>query len=154
MDDFRKTLEDFSLVDKGYSRAWFTWEMGNLLDTNIRERLDRSVANTDWMNLEEELYLALKVLTAWESLVKRTNLKGYLALKLDMSKTYDHVEWGFLRRIMLKKIFDARLIDLIIRCIFTTSYKVIMNDEEEEVFHRSRGLSQGDPLSLYLSFVL
>lgn len=51
MDDFRKTLEDFSLVGMGHSGTWFMWERENLPDTNTRKRLDRSVANTNWMNL-------------------------------------------------------------------------------------------------------
>ncbi|KAA3453235.1 reverse transcriptase [Gossypium australe] len=38
---FRDTLEECHLMDIGYSGAWFTWERGNLPETNIRERLDR-----------------------------------------------------------------------------------------------------------------
>lgn len=33
------------------SRARFTWERGNIPKTNIRERLDRGVANDDWFSL-------------------------------------------------------------------------------------------------------
>lgn len=29
----------------------FTWERGNFADTNIRERLDRGMANIEWLNL-------------------------------------------------------------------------------------------------------
>ncbi|KAA3475509.1 reverse transcriptase [Gossypium australe] len=36
-------------MDVGYSGNWFTWERGNLSKTNIRERLDRGVANVNWM---------------------------------------------------------------------------------------------------------
>ncbi|KAA3461195.1 reverse transcriptase [Gossypium australe] len=51
MEAFRETLEDCQLQDIGYSGTWFTWERGNLLETNIRERLDRGVANEKWLNL-------------------------------------------------------------------------------------------------------
>ncbi|KAA3476871.1 reverse transcriptase [Gossypium australe] len=51
MDAFRDTLEDCQLMDIGYSGSWYTWERGNLPETNIRERLDRGVANNKWMML-------------------------------------------------------------------------------------------------------
>ncbi|KAK5832955.1 hypothetical protein PVK06_016764 [Gossypium arboreum] len=51
MEDIRMALKDFQLVDIGYSRSWFTREMGNLSETIMRERLDRGVANMRWMNL-------------------------------------------------------------------------------------------------------
>ncbi|KAA3460175.1 reverse transcriptase [Gossypium australe] len=41
-------------MDVGYSRNWFTWERGNLLETNIREQLDRDVANENWMTMFPE----------------------------------------------------------------------------------------------------
>ncbi|MBA0728204.1 hypothetical protein Golax_001125, partial [Gossypium laxum] len=51
MEAFRETLEECHLVDLGYTGVWFTWERGNLPETNIRERLDRGVANDKWRNL-------------------------------------------------------------------------------------------------------
>ncbi|KAA3468220.1 reverse transcriptase [Gossypium australe] len=38
---FREALEDCQLMDLGFQGPWFTWERGNLPETNIRERLDR-----------------------------------------------------------------------------------------------------------------
>ncbi|KAA3482763.1 reverse transcriptase [Gossypium australe] len=48
MEVFRKVLAECGLMDMGFSGRWFTWERGNLPETNIRERLDRGVANEDW----------------------------------------------------------------------------------------------------------
>ncbi|KAK5844217.1 hypothetical protein PVK06_000353 [Gossypium arboreum] len=53
MEAFRKALEDCQLYDMGFSKRWFTWERGNLLETNIQERLDRGVANTTWIHKKE-----------------------------------------------------------------------------------------------------
>ncbi|KAK5838267.1 hypothetical protein PVK06_006995 [Gossypium arboreum] len=39
---------------EGYSGRWFAWERGNLSKTNIRERLDRGVANTRWISMFSE----------------------------------------------------------------------------------------------------
>ncbi|KAA3469152.1 reverse transcriptase [Gossypium australe] len=51
MDAFRDTLKECQLMDIRYSGTWFTWERGNLPETNIRERLDRGVANEKWIAL-------------------------------------------------------------------------------------------------------
>ncbi|MBA0633782.1 hypothetical protein Godav_029252, partial [Gossypium davidsonii] len=48
MEAFREALEECLLEDLGYLGVWFTWEKGNLLETNIKERLDRRVANDKW----------------------------------------------------------------------------------------------------------
>lgn len=37
----RGTLIDYGLHDVGYFGPWYTWERGNLPETNIRERLDQ-----------------------------------------------------------------------------------------------------------------
>ncbi|KAA3472860.1 reverse transcriptase [Gossypium australe] len=51
MEVFREVLADCGLMDVGFSAKWFTWERGNLPENNIRERLDRGVANKDWQNM-------------------------------------------------------------------------------------------------------
>lgn len=51
MKAFRRTLEDCHLKDIGYSRVWFTWERGRLLENIIRERIDRGVATNAWIQL-------------------------------------------------------------------------------------------------------
>ncbi|KAA3480509.1 Exo_endo_phos domain-containing protein [Gossypium australe] len=43
MEIFREALEECNLMDIGYSGVWYTWERGNLPETNIRERLDRGL---------------------------------------------------------------------------------------------------------------
>ncbi|MBA0777426.1 hypothetical protein Gotri_005446, partial [Gossypium trilobum] len=45
MENFLMVLEDCQLVAAGYSRPRFTWERGNLPETNICERLDRGVVD-------------------------------------------------------------------------------------------------------------
>ncbi|GMI93032.1 hypothetical protein HRI_002972500 [Hibiscus trionum] len=51
MDRFGAVLEECSLLDLGYIGPWFTWEKGRFSSTNIRERLDRGLANNAWWDL-------------------------------------------------------------------------------------------------------
>lgn len=81
---------------------------------------------------------------------KRQGKHGVAALKIDMSKAYDKVQWGFLQEMMLKLGFDAKWVQLIMLCVTTVRYSVHQEDREVGPIMPSRGLRQGDPLSPYL----
>ena len=73
-----------------------------------------------------------------------------MAIKQDISKAYDQVEWEFLRRIMLKLGIDARWVCLAMETMTTASYLVLINGEPKGFITPSRGIRQGYPLSPYL----
>ena len=70
---------------------------------------------------------------------------GFFALKLDVSKAYDRVEWGFLRAIMSAFGFHVESIDLVMHCTSTSSYSLLISGKPSEAFYptRGRGLRQG-----------
>ncbi|CAL1381267.1 unnamed protein product [Linum trigynum] len=75
---------------------------------------------------------------------------GMFAAKIDMAKAYDCVEWHFIEGVMVRMGFDRRWVDLIMNCVSTVSYSVLVNGHQSEAFIPTRGLRQGDPLSPYL----
>ena len=111
-----------------------------ILDSQSAFQLDKAISDN--------------ILVAFETLhhmkIQKAKSSEFMALKLDMSKVYERVEWSFLKTIMEKMGFGASWVQLVMECISMVSYLILVNGEPKGEIKPSRGIRQGDPLSPYL----
>jgi len=91
---------------------------------------------------------AIEVIHFMQTKTRGTDM--YVALKLDISKAYDRMDWEYLREVMVKMGFSNKWFHWISMCIELVDYSVIANNEPVGPIIPGRGLRQGDPLSPYL----
>ena len=65
---------------------------------------------------------------------------GYMALKIDLEKAYDKLEWGFIRSMLIRYNFPDNLIETIMSCISSVSTSLLFNGGSLDPFKPSRGI--------------
>jgi hypothetical protein len=96
----------------------------------------------------DNVLIAFECLHALEN--RNNSCKKFGALKLDLTKAYDRVDWGFLDGVLTRLGFQCKWIQWIMTCVTTIRYSVCFNSVSLEPFKPSRGMRQGDLLSPYL----
>ena len=103
-----------------------------ILESQSAFQLDKAISNN--------------ILVAFETLHHMKNQKSkkasFMALKLDMSKAFDRVEWGFLEVTILKMGFNESLVALVMSCIHSASYSILVNGVPKGDIQPTRGIRQ------------
>lgn len=99
---------------------------------------EAQVAFVPGRQISDNILVAHELMHALKT--KKDCAEKYMAIKTDISKAYDRVEWKFLEDIMRKLGFHPLWSRMIMSCVTSVSYSVLVNGVPYGYFKPERGI--------------
>ena len=77
----------------------------------------------------------------------RKAVKPSCLMKIDLQKAYDTVDWQFLYEMLTYLEFPCSFVKMVMQCVTTPMFSLMLNGSMHGFFKSKRGLRQGDPIS-------
>lgn len=127
--------------------------IGKLLAQRLKRILPSIISETQaafvkGRQISDNILIAHELLHALNSSNKCS--EEFIAIKTDISKAYDRVEWYFLEKAMRYLGFSEDWIRIMMECVKSVQYQILINGTPYGEIKLTRGLRQGDSLSPYL----
>ncbi|XP_028801080.1 uncharacterized protein LOC114756308 [Neltuma alba] len=84
---------------------------------------------------------------------KKKGRKYEMAVKVDMNKAYDRLEWKFIKEVMRKMGFSEKWLKWIMDCVRSMMVNLVVGGKKIAEIEMKRGIRQGDPLSPLLFII-
>ncbi|XP_026459415.1 uncharacterized protein LOC113360081 [Papaver somniferum] len=88
--------------------------------------------------IHDNIIICHEILHSFKTRKRKNNKDGFMAIKLDLSKAFDRLEWPFVIVVFKKLGFSDDWCQLIHQCIIIVSYSILVNGSPGEMFSPSR----------------
>lgn len=89
-----------------------------------------------WRWITENSIIAQELI---HKIKKHKGLNGLMLLKIDLKKAYDWMEWSFVSKV-LEAMGSQDFISLIISCLSSANFQLLLNECKFKAFNPIRGL--------------
>eukprot|EP00253_Pinus_taeda_P029832 PITA_29832 len=125
-----------------------------IIANRLRPILSRHIAPQQFAFLEHrQIHEAIGSAQETIHSIWTRHLKA-ITLKIDLEKAFDHVNWLFIKMLLIHLGFPHNFITWIMVCITTPTFSVLINGSASHFLHSKRGLRQGCPLSPLLFLII
>jgi len=143
----RRPIALYNVLYKLVSKV-FTNSLKLILHKCISDDQSTFVPNR---SILDNAMVAIEVIHFMKTITKGND--KFVALKLDISKAYDRIDWEYLKEDMIKMGFGHKWIQWMVMCVESVYYIILVNGEHVGPVIPGRGLRQRNPLSPYLFII-